>query len=291
MRRIIGLFTYPLKSGAAIAHDSCWLRGRGLEHDREWMLVDEEGTFVSQRTFPALARVLPAVTYDPDTWSTRISFTVRNQDARDNPFAPSPEFIRHDSKAPTRPVRVWDSTVDAHDHGDVAAEWFGDLLGARVRLVQIAPDSRRPTSRDANVEVGFADGYPLLVTTQESLDDLNARLADPVGADRFRPSVLVSGCKRPYEEDEWDAFRLAGVPIVGVKRCVRCPVIQTDQSEGRRAGAEPTKTLLTYRRTVVQENGKPATKTWFGINANHQGNGVLAIGDPVLVERFGNVPF
>lgn len=286
MRRITGLFTYPLKSGAAIAHDSCWLMPRGLEHDREWMVVDEEGTFVSQRTHPALARVLPTVTYELDTFPTGIFFTVR-----DNPFTPSPAFVFPDVDAPTRPVRVWSSTVDAHDHGDVAAEWFSDLLRKRVRLVRFAPESRRPTSRDPNAEVGFADGYPLLVTTQESLDDLNARLAVPVDSGRFRPNVVVSGSDRPYEEDEWAAFTLGGIPIVGVKKCVRCPIIQVDQSEGRRAGAEPTKTLLTYRRTVVQEDGKPVTKTWFGINANQQANGVLAVGDPVIVNRFADVPF
>lgn len=284
MRTISALFTYPLKSGAGIAHQSCKLLARGLEHDRRWMVVDADGEFVTQRTHPMLATVV--TTFNKDGTDESVSFS-----SGAIPFTGCDSIRYDDERHPARQARVWGTAVDVVDQGDDAARWFSSLLDKDVRLVYQPETSHRPTKRDKKVEVGLADGYPLLVATQESLDDLNGRMEIPVGIERFRPNVVVSGCIKPYEEDRWDTFWLGRVQTRGMKPCLRCPIIQIDQSSGTLAGREPAKTLLGYRSHVVVTDKKRETKTWFGLNANHQSPGVLSVGDRVIVSLFADISF
>lgn len=278
MLRISGLSIFPVKSCGGVSVASAKIVLRGIEHDHRWMVVDENGVMLTQRDTPTLATV-----------ATEIGSCIVQLRADD--MSPLSFPLRPMDTGARRTVFIHGKPVEAMDMDDTTRVWFSSFLGRPARLVWFPETSHRFTARDPQVECAFQDGYPLLVLSDASLDDLNARLAEPVGVDRFRPNVVVSGCERPYEEDDWSAFTLGDIPIAGVKKCVRCPIIQVEQTEGRRAGAEPTKTLLTYRRTTVLEDGKPLTKTWFGINANHRATGLLSVGDPVTVETFADVPF
>jgi uncharacterized protein YcbX len=151
-------------------------------------------------------------------------------------------------------VVVWRSHVLGIDQGDAAAAWFSDHLGRRARLVRFDPAKPRRCNPDYVGTTGahtmFADGYPLLVIGQASLDDLNARLASkgspPLPMNRFRPNVVVTGLP-PYDEDHLDTIESGGVTLKLVKSCVRCQVTTTDQATAR-VGIEPLATLGMYRR-------------------------------------------
>jgi uncharacterized protein YcbX len=153
-----------------------------------------------------------------------------------------------------REVVVWRSHVRGLDAGDPAAHALSSFLGREVRLVRFDDTKPRPCNPDYVGDSGattlFADGYPVLVVGQASLDDLNARLAargsPGVPMDRFRPNVVVAGLDA-HDEDHLDALAFGDVVLKPVKPCTRCEITTTDQDSGRR-GVEPLRTLATYRR-------------------------------------------
>ena len=248
--RITGLFSYPLKSGAAVAHTEAQVDGRGLVGDREYMVVDEQGVFLTQREAPLLALVR----------------LVSNQ------------VVVPAGRAPVVPgrgctVTVWEYTGPAVDCGDGVAELLSTHLGRVCRLVRTPADHRRRSDDDRS-GVGFADGYPLLLISEESLADLNSRLPVPLPMDRFRPNIVVAG-SRAFAEDGWASVRLGEIPAEVVKPCLRCAITRVDQATGIRGDGEPLRTLGTFRKV---KGG-----VMFGQNVVHEGVGTLSVGDRVEV--------
>jgi hypothetical protein len=246
---------YPVKSGAGLSVPEWVLDERGLAHDREFMVVDADGRFLTQRQYPQLALVRPSL-------------------------GPPPGITTPDGTAVTRRgarmrVRVWEHAGPAVDCGDDAADLLGTLLHRPVRLAQLVGDHGRRTSR-GDAPVGFADGYPLLITTTASLAELNRRLADPLPMDRFRPNLVIDGCA-PFDEDGWGVITAGPVGIDVVKPCTRCAITRVDQDTGRRSGREPLAVLATFRRIDAG--------LAFGQNAIHRSQGVLRVGDPVSVRE------
>lgn len=174
-------------------------------------------------------------------------------------------------------VRIWQDQVIAIDQGAEAAEWLGDVLGRTCRLVRMPDDGVRPVDRKFATrptdQVAFADGYPLLLVSQESLDDLNARLAIALPMNRFRPNVVISGQTQPYAEDAWAEIRIGEVRLSLVKACARCVITTTDQATAER-GAEPLLSLARYRRV---DRG-----VLFGQNLIPATNGRIAIDQEVV---------
>jgi uncharacterized protein YcbX len=239
--------------------------------DREWMVVDRAGRFVTQRERPRLALVSTAVV--------------------DGGLLLSAPGVGTQSLSPSLPgsvqtVTVWRSNVQGIDAGDDAARWISAWVRAEVRLVRFDRAKPRMCNPDFVGDSGahtlFADGYPLLVIGQSSLDDLNARLAakgeKSLPMNRFRPNVIVSGLD-PYAEDHIDTVECGGVTLRLVKPCARCKVTTTDQATGR-VGIEPLPTLSTYRRDDA------LAAVMFGMNAIvAAGVGrTLVAGDPAQVE-------
>lgn len=260
------LWVYPVKSCRGIRLQEARLTEYGIEHDREWMVVDDAGRFLTQREHPRMALIETSLTPD----ALRLS-------------APGLETLAiplHGEEGPRRRVRVWSYEGAAVDRGAEAAEWLGSFLGRRCRLVQHDRAFGRsvdPTYAAGGDRVGFADAFPFHLTSQASLDDLNARLPEPIAMERFRPNLVVSGC-RPYEEDTWRALAIHGVTFHVVKPCPRCPIPTVDPRTGER-GVEPSRTLATYRRDA---DGK----IYFGQNLVHEPKrGVLRVGDPVQIIR------
>jgi len=205
--------------------------------DREWMAVDADGVFVTQRERPRLALVRTSID------GGRLVLATDRRDP-----------IALDARAPSRPVTVWSAHVRGHDAGDDAAAWLSDAIGADVRVVRFdASHPRRCNpayAGDSGAHVRFADGYPLLVIGRASLDHLNERLAakgEPaLPMNRFRPNIVLDGLE-PHDEDHLATIEIDGVVLKPVKPCTRCEVTTTDQETGRR-GAEPLVTLSSYRR-------------------------------------------
>jgi uncharacterized protein YcbX len=173
-------------------------------------------------------------------------------------------------------VRVWKDTCPAAWLGERPAAWFSEFLGSPCSLVFMTGETVRPadpSSAPGGTRVSFADAFPFLVISEDSLADLNRRLADPLPMNRFRPNLVVAGVT-PYQEDLWERIEISGIGIRIVKPCARCVVTTTDQTTGKQ-GKEPLRTLATYRKVGEQ--------VMFGQNAVHERTGRLRLGDPVVV--------
>ncbi len=265
MTEVSGLFVYPVKSCAGTSLSSANVTATGFAWDRRWMVVGDDGRFLSQREHPKLALIRPRMTAE--------SLLL------DAPRLPevAVELVRDDG--PTVRVTVWADECEAVDEGPTVAQWLSEHLGRRVRLVRLADEDARPLNGPAaepGDRVSFADGYPFLLVSQASLDELNRRLALPVPMDRFRPNIVVTGCG-PHAEDRWRHVRIGEIDFRVAKPCARCAVVATDQETARR-GPEPLRTLADYR---MRDD-----KVMFGQNLIHCGLGTLATQDPVVVLAF-----
>ena len=245
---IAALFVYPVKSCGGVRLSAAQVTERGLEHDREWMITDPAGRFLSQRELPRLALITPVLS------ATTLELTAPGREPLALPLGWSGTF---------KEVTVWRDSLPAIDQGDGAAEWLSDWVGREVRLVRFDQKVRRACNRayvgDSGAHTGFADAYPLLVLSEGSLADLNARLAVPLPVNRFRPNVVLSGTQA-YDEDHIDEIISGPIRMRLVKPCTRCQITTTDQTTGERA-SEPLATLATYRMNAALEG------VTFGVNA------------------------
>ena len=260
--RLTALNIYPIKSARGIALGESEVDEFGLRYDRRWMVVDESGVFLSQRSHPRLALVVPSISDE----------TLQI----DAPGMPTLQTPLHPKATVATSVTVWDDTCPATWVGGRAAEWFSDFLGCACTLVHMADQVVRPVDpafARPGVRVSFADGFPFLLISEESLADLNRRLAEPLPMNRFRPNLVVADGE-PYAEDGWGRVEIGNVRLRVVKPCARCLVTTTDQATGER-GKEPLRTLATYRKV----NGE----VMFGQNVVHENTGRVRVGDPVMV--------
>jgi uncharacterized protein YcbX len=260
-----GLYLYPIKSLGGIALEQSSLTERGLLWDRHWMLVDKQGKFLTQRSFPKMALLLTQ-------WQDH-HLEVRHR------LKPE-EKLSIDLRAGTGAyvdTAVWDDALQVEYVNAEADAFFSGQLGAEVRLVRIGAHTTRPADPryvpDRQVEVSLADGYPFLIISQASLDDLNSRLAEPVPMDRFRPNVVVEGTEA-FAEDTWKRIRIGSCIFRVVKPCARCVVTTIDQATAI-AGKEPLRTLSSYR-TVNH-------KVLFGQNMIVEEGSILRLGDKLEV--------
>jgi uncharacterized protein YcbX len=235
--RIESLHTYPVKSCRGLSLTDARLGSTGFEHDREWLVVNGSGKFLTQREVPRLALVETQII----DGGVRLSAHGAGVMAIPN------------VDGPRRRVTVWRDTVEAIDGGDAVAAWLSDFVRMSVRLVRFAPDSVRLSSQEwtGSVEspIFFSDGYPILAISTSSLDDLNARLppgAGPLPMNRFRPNMVISGIDA-YAEDRIDELRAPGLTMRVVKPCTRCKITTTDQATAEVMGEEPLTTLRSYR--------------------------------------------
>jgi uncharacterized protein YcbX len=260
--QVTGLYVYPLKAARGRPLDVAVLDELGLAGDRRWCVVDPEGRVVTQRECPALATIEVDLTADG---------IVLRRDGLE-PLAvetPSPEESRVS-------VRVHDDRTEGVAAAAGTDDWLAAALGRSLRLVHMPSTVRREVSQAygrPGDRVGFADGFPLLLTSEASLEEVNRRLDAPVPMDRFRPNVVVDA-GQPFEEDEWKRIRIGAAEFRVVKPCGRCVVITTDQRTGAR-GPEPLHTLATFR--------KAGGKVLFGQNLIHDGRGPIRAGDRVEV--------
>jgi uncharacterized protein len=275
---VSGLFSYPIKSCGGVSHTSAIVEVTGLVHDREWMLVDTQHTparFITQRDYPLLATVRVKVgehgalhlTCDGGAPITATKPTDKQR------------LIR---------VKVWSSEVFGMRADDAAAVWFARLLGLSVdhlALVCFQRDHVRLCNTryagDSKAQTFFADGYPVLITNQSSLDDLNTRLGqsrdNALPMNRFRPNIVVAGLE-PWDEDHIDTITIGEVVLKLVKPCVRCEITTTNQTSGSRLSAEPLNTLARFR------NNPDLGGVTFGWNAIVKSAGSLVLRDRAEID-------
>ncbi|WP_413612273.1 MOSC domain-containing protein [Bdellovibrio sp. HCB-110] len=233
--KIEELYIYPIKSARSQSLKEMKITIEGPEGDRQWMLVDETGKFISQRTLPKLATV--------EVFHEEAALTIGFQKM----FF---KISKNNSFQRKVKVQVWNDSFEAALEPDLYSQALSQYLGVNCRLVRYAPYSQRRVrslSMDWKPEVRFADGRPLQLVNLKSLEELNSRLATPVSIDRFRANIVFSG-NTPYEEEQWKRIRIGEVVFSQPKKCSRCTIITIDQKTGEPFGPEPLKTLATYRR-------------------------------------------
>jgi uncharacterized protein len=234
---IQSLWVYPVKSCAGVPVDEAILTETGLEFDRAWMVVDAQGDFVTQRELPRMCLIQPTLKHyemvlrAPGMLALHIALDKVEQPCR---------------------ARVWGQDCAAYDMGDVAAQWFTDFLAQgltagtaprQLRLVRFDPEHQRLSNKKWTQNVDalnqFSDGYPMLVTSQAAVEDLNARLTalghSAVTMQRFRPNIVLAGIGA-HDEDRVGPLHISTaegpVELALVKPCPRCPVPNIDPLTG-----------------------------------------------------------
>lgn len=251
--KIEELYIYPIKSARAQSLKEVRITPEGPVGDRQWMLVDEKGQFISQRTAPKLATV--------EVFHDEAALTVGFQKM----------FFKISTKNSFQrkiKVQIWDDSIEAALEPDLYSQGLSQYLGVQCRLVRFAPYSQRPE------KVRFADDRPLQILNLKSLEDLNSRLPAPVGADRFRANIIFSG-QQAFEEDQWKRIRIGEVMFSQPKKCSRCKIVTVDQKTGVSMGPEPLKTLATYRRDGAE--------VFFGTLWIPENEGLVKIGETLEI--------
>lgn len=276
MLQLSEIWIYPVKSLGGISLQVSNVTHRGLEHDRRWMLVDDEGVFLSQRTTPELA-----------LFQTEIEGDFLIISHKENPT--------HTIKVPLNPslleegrenikTVLWEDAIDAYEVNERVSDWFSKILKCSVRLVYMPDKSHRKVDSDYAITAAdinsFSDGFPFLIIGQSSLDDLNSRLKKAIPMKRFRPNFVFTGGQE-YEEENWSEFTIGNFPFYGVKPCGRCVMVTVDPEKGIVAGKEPLLTLSKYK--------KVGNNVIFGQNLIAQQEGSVNVGAIVKVFKKGAV--
>ena len=258
---VSGLSIYPVKSCREIKLNSATVGPFGLENDRRWMVVDEKGFMITQRKVAEMCLINVELTDE--------GIILKNSSM--NKIFVSTPIINQKVI-----VKVWADECQAYDAGDAAAEWLSTALSQQCRLVYFPYDEFRQVDlvyANQGEKTAFSDGFPLLLISQASLDDLNSRLTTSITMARFRPNIVISGCQ-PFAEDSWKKIRIGSMTLRIVKACSRC-IIPNINIETAKREDEPIKTLATYR--------KRDRKIFFGQNVIADDLGKLDVGMEVEI--------
>jgi uncharacterized protein len=266
---------YPIKSLAGILLKSAKIERRGLEFDRRWMLIDENNKFLTQREFPKMATVRTEILPD--------GLQVSNN-------GNSLKIAFETDSAETKTVKIWSSRCKAKIYESAVNEWFSDVLQTNCRLALMPVETERKVNYFYAVKkddhVSFADGYPFLLIGENSLADLNSRLAEDLPMNRFRPNFVVAEAES-FAEDGWKKIKIGETLFHVVKPCARCVITTIDQQAGEKDGKEPLKTLAQFRTPKRSLKNK----ILFGQNLIAENEGaVLRIGDRVEVLETKRAP-
>lgn len=264
------IWIYPVKSLRGLRVNRAKVLNKGLEYDRRWMLVDENGLFMTQRKYPKMALFNVSLENDSLIFLCRQPRQGIDKEAfADLGKSPQGEKIR---------ATIWYDEVDTLEVDPMLSEWFSQHLGMRCRLVSFPETNPRPVytpdGKITDEQVSLADAYPFLIIGQSSLDDLNARLECPVPMNRFRPNFVFTGGK-PFEEDHWKTFRIGKNRFKAMKPCARCLLTTVDQETAEK-GTEPLATLSAYR--------KRDNLVYFGQNLIALDHTEVSVGDKILLD-------
>ena len=219
---VSALFYYPVKSTRGIATERARLVPTGFAWDRQWMVVDQAGRFLTQRTHPHMARIVPKLSEG--------ALTLKHPELLE---------LHVPQELPGEPltVRIWDDVCEAIGQRREADAWLTRALGEPVHLVRARPRMRAASARFAGATpapIAFPDGYPILVVNSASLADLNTRLPQPMPMERFRPNLVLEGLP-PWAEDRIAAITVGAVTLRLVKPCLRCSIPTLDHLTGEPA--------------------------------------------------------
>lgn len=260
------IIIYPVKSLAGIHLNQCQVTKTGFQYDRKWMLIDNQGQFLSQRRLPKMALIKTALT------ANQLILSAPNQQDLILALTPADGEVIVST--------IWHDQCRARSVSLDADRWFSNFLQTDCRLVYLPDDIIRPVNAnyaDVSDQVAFADGFPFLLISENSLHALNQAMQLNLTMTRFRPNLVIANCPS-YAEDSWREIRIGTIDFRLPKPCSRCavPTIDTDTAQ---TGKEPLTTLNRLR--------KWQNKVYFGQNAIHNQCGTLTVGDSVQIKRTG----
>jgi len=295
--QISELNIYPVKSLKGIALTDAVVEKRGLRYDRRWMLTDPDGMFFTQRDVPKMAAVTVAVDWNGLTVSADGVGSIHVPQEPD--------------QGTRQQVTVWQSDVDGLVYNGPVSEWFSDVLSKKCQLVLMPDTSERHVSERFDTGddiVSFADGYPLLLIGEGSLDELNERIMNrkeetvdedvrvPYPMNRFRPNLVVKGSE-PFAEDTWARIKVGEAIFRVAKPCARCVMTTVDQTRGEFDGKDPLKTMATFRMakdafpTTYESFDQKPNAVLFGENLIPENPGaIVRLGDPVEILETRKLP-
>lgn len=266
------LHIYPIKSTAGISLSNSWVDDFGLSFDRRFVITDENGRFITARTQPTLCLIKVSITEKglvliaPDMPALHIHYQALSQTYKN--------------------ISVWKDDINAqYGHADYDL-WFSQYLQMPCQLMYFGEQSQRLVHQ-SNKQVAFADGYPLLLISQASLDDLNSKvppkLNSPISMSQFRPNIVVNDCDA-FAEDTWQHIRIGEVEFELTKPCSRCIFTTVNpESAEKHPQQEPLNTLKNYRQV---ENGN----VMFGQNLVALNQGSIKQGDKIVVLKKQSSP-
>ncbi len=265
---ISDIWIYPIKSLAGIQLTTSKVEARGLAYDRRWVLADMEGRFISQREHPEMALLQPAIEGE----TMRVLHKHKN-------LAPLSFSMNEPDTAPQN-VSIWDDSVLAKPVSKTADAWFSRVLGNPLQLLYMHEGSIRQADQRYAInqtdQVSFADGYPILMISEESLAELNRRATETIPMGRFRANVIVRGGEA-HVEDTIKKLKVGETNWYGIKPCGRCIMTTIDQQTAQK-GSEPLLTLSQYR--------KAGNKILFGENFIPTNTGEIQVGQELTVETW-----
>lgn len=259
------LLCYPVKGCAGHSLQSAQMTARGIEHDRSFMIVDAGGSFRSQRSDPVLALITPTVDADCVTLEHASFGSVT---------------VAVDRDSDPREVSMFRKPLTGVDQGDAVAEWLSACIGEPSRLIAVPREFDRVTDGSVPGTAGFADSSAVHILSDTTLNELNSRLDTRLPMNRFRPNIVVTGWGEPHREDLLREVTIGDTTLAYTKLAIRCPVTTVDQARGERDGAEPLKTLKTYR--TARQKGVA-----FGSKFTVEQEGALSVGDELVVSSWG----
>ncbi|MES2849010.1 MAG: MOSC N-terminal beta barrel domain-containing protein [Bacteroidota bacterium] len=258
------LYVYPIKSLGGISLSSVNITDRGFEYDRRWMLIDERNNFLTQREFPVMALLQVEIVAD----GLKVFHKENKTDFIIIPFKPLlNERVN---------TNIWRVPCDPLLVSDAADKWFSAMLNSPCRLVYMDDDTQVAIDERYNINnslTSFSDGFPILMISQASLQDLNSKATEQLPMNRFRPNIVISNANA-YEEDTLKEFVINGITFYGAKPSARCVITTIDQNTTAK-GKEPLKTLATYRSMN--------NKIYLGENVIADAVGEISVGNEIVV--------
>lgn len=261
MPTIKELHFYPIKSFRGLRVHELSLDKMGPRFDRQWMLVDENNRFLTQRQLPLLARI--GLRMEEDFGVELSAGDLGTVD-----------FGLEEREGDEFNVTVWKDQVPAFEVSGEVSAWLSEFTGQKVRLVRLSENAKRAFRPDfPERSIRFVDQQPLLVVSTASLKGLEAKAGVTLAVTRFRPNIVVEGASE-HEEDTWPGFQAGSLKFRALKPCTRCKITTVHPLTGA-MGEEPLKTLMTYRRG---EKG-----VMFGYYYAHLNEGRLKVGEKLAI--------
>jgi len=253
--QVTRLFFYPIKSCRGIEVNQFNISSAGPQYDRQWMIVDGTGRFLTQRQIPQMSLIETKMHKD------RVAFKIPSEKA----------FLQPQTTDHKIAVNIWGANAEAFVCDDKSNEAISDFLKKKVLLVEATQEKRRLNPKYGKGVINFPDSQPILLISEESLNEFSKRMGREIEMERFRPNIVIRGVKTAHEEDHWNHYSIGTVQFKKTKLCSRCVIVNLDP---KTAVSDPTILKMLVRYRTIDGSGVA-----FGTQALPSGEATIHVGD------------